>query len=77
MLCKAIKYFDKTIRIGCLEFRLAKRNGNAFCCWRDCIHSFINSSPRHMRGYYIQIGKWGGHIMWDSDICYEEYGQDI
>ena len=60
-----------TMRIGFLEFHLSRRGGNAFCCFKDCGHGFIVDTVRHMRGYYIQVGKWGGNIWWGSTTCYE------
>jgi hypothetical protein len=62
------------MRIGHMELRFSKRSGNAFVLWKDCFHSFEVSPPRHMRGFYFQFGKWGGHIMWDSQVCYEGTG---
>jgi len=51
-----------------------KRGGRAYCIERQC--GFELSMPSdniiHTRGYYIQVGKYGGHIMWKSKHCLEK-----
>ena len=64
--------FNHRLRVGCVEINLpTKRNGSVFCIQKGCTHSFMVSPIKHIRGYYIQVGKWGGGILWDSKVCYE------
>jgi len=51
-----------------------KRGGKAYCIEKQCHFelSMLPKYPIHTYGYYIQIGKWGGHIMWKSRHCLEK-----
>ena len=54
-----------------LYINFAIRAGKALVFWKTCGVNFDLNTPIHTRGYYIQIGKMGGDIMWKSNYCYE------
>lgn len=52
-----------------IDFDWCKRAGMAFVIGREC---WINlDTLKHYRGFYIQIGNYGGHIGLESKVCYE------
>ncbi len=48
------------------------RAGSTFAISPECFFMFGKGlSLLHVRGWYIQIGKFGGTIAFKSNICYE------
>ena len=45
------------------------------CDWQlfspTCEPVFGHPNIRHVRGWYFQLGYWGGDIAWKSEKCYE------
>ena len=77
LVSKIIHYdkMNKAVRVGSFDLCLSERSGSTYSFHRLCGHSFITFPPKHQRCYYFQVGRWGGYIMWDSGVCYEEVGQ--
>lgn len=57
--------FERLFLVWC------KRNGRDYVIMRECGFNIFLNTAIHTRGYYIQLGKYGGHIMWKSSKCAE------
>jgi len=55
-----------------IYFRWCKRSGNAWVLFEPICQFIINHPDcPHVRGWYFQLGYWGGDIAWKSMRCYE------
>ena len=50
---------------------LSERCGSCWVLYPTC--EFVVNHPNfpHVRGWYFQLGYWGGDIAWKSEKCYE------